>query len=93
MRHWRAALPAANFMEVPYEGLIADQEGWTRRMLEFLGLPWDQRVLEFEKTERVVITASRWQVRQKIHSGSAGRWRHYEKHLGALAALPQLLAD
>jgi tetratricopeptide (TPR) repeat protein len=91
MRHWRATLPPANLLEVPYEGLIADQEGWTRRMLEFLELPWDPRVLEFEKTERVVITASKWQVRQKIHSGSAGRWRHYEKHLGPLAALPQLL--
>ncbi len=90
--HWRASLPKANFLEVPYEGLIEDQEGWTRRMLEFLGLPWDQRVLEFHKTERVVITASKWQVRQKIHSGSAGRWRHYEKHLGPLLHLPQLVA-
>jgi hypothetical protein len=61
-------------------------------MLEFAGLPWDARVLEFHKTERVVITASKWQVRQKIHSASAGRWRHYEKHLGPLRALPQLLA-
>jgi tetratricopeptide (TPR) repeat protein len=92
-RHWRATLPAQNFLEVPYEGLIADQEGWTRRMLEFLDLPWDDRVMEFHKTERVVITASKWQVRQKIHSASAGRWRHYEKHLGPLLGLPQLLAD
>ncbi|HEY2807244.1 MAG TPA: sulfotransferase, partial [Steroidobacteraceae bacterium] len=91
-RHWRATLPAENFLEVPYEGLIQDQEGWTRRMLEFLGLPWDPRVLEFHKTERVVITASKWQVRQKIHSASAGRWRHYEKHLGPLRELPQLLS-
>jgi hypothetical protein len=91
-RHWRATLPAHNFLEVPYEGLIQDQEGWTRRMLEFLGLPWDPRVLEFHKTERVVITASKWQVRQKIHSASAGRWHHYEKHLGPLRELPQLLA-
>jgi tetratricopeptide (TPR) repeat protein len=93
IRHWRATLPAQNFLEVPYEGLIEDQEGWTRRMLEFLGLPWDARVLDFHTTERVVITASKWQVRQKIHSGSAGRWRHYEKHLGPLLELPQLLAD
>jgi tetratricopeptide (TPR) repeat protein len=91
-RHWRGLLPQENFLDVPYEGLIADQPGWTRRMLEFLGLPWDDRVLEFHKTERVVITASKWQVRQKIHSASAGRWHHYEKHLGPLAALPRLLA-
>ncbi|MBS0578747.1 MAG: tetratricopeptide repeat protein [Proteobacteria bacterium] len=92
-RHWRAVLPARNWMVVPYEELIADQEGWSRRMLEFLGLPWDERVLEFEKTERVVITASKWQVRQKINSRSAGRWQHYERHLGALRELPQLVRD
>jgi tetratricopeptide (TPR) repeat protein len=91
-RHWRATLPAQNFLEVPYEGLIEDQEGWTRRLLEFIGLPWDSRVLEFHKTERVVVTASRWQVRQRIYSGSVGRWQHYEKHLGALRQLPQLLS-
>ena len=39
MRHWRAVLPAASLLEVPYEELVADQEGWTRRMLEFVGLP------------------------------------------------------
>ena len=63
--YWRRVLPATSFLEVPYEALIEDQEGWSRRMVEFLGLPWDPRCLEFHKTERVVITASRWQVRQK----------------------------
>ena len=85
--HWRAVLPASALLEVPYEGLIGDQEGWTRRMLDFVGLPWDPRCLDFHKTDRVVITASKWQVRQKIHSGSSGRWRHYEKFLGPLQGL------
>ena len=87
MDHWRGVLPAAALLEVPYEELIADQEGWTRRMLEFIGLPWDPRCLNFHNTERVVITASRWQVRQKISSASAGRWRNYEKHLAPIAHL------
>ena len=85
--HWRAVLPASALLQVPYEGLIADQEGWTRRMLDFIGLPWDPRCLEFHQTDRVVITASKWQVRQKINSGAAGRWRHYEKHIGPLREL------
>jgi hypothetical protein len=67
--------------------LVADQEHWTRAMLDFVGLPWDARCLDFHRTERVVITASRWQVRQKIHSGSIGRWRNYEEHLAPLAPL------
>jgi hypothetical protein len=72
---------------VPYEALVADQEGWTRRLVDFVGLPWDPNCLEFHATERVVITTSKWQVRQKIHGGSAGRWRHYEQYLGALRGL------
>jgi tetratricopeptide (TPR) repeat protein len=90
-RHWRTVLPTAALLEIPYEGLIGDQERWTRRMLEFLGLPWDPRCLEFHRTERVVITASRWQVRQKISSASAGRWRNYERHIGPLRELLQLV--
>jgi len=85
--HWRAVLPARSLLEVPYEGLIEDQEGWTRRMLEFLDLPWDPKCLDFHETERVVITASKWQVRQKIHASSAGRWRNYEKFVGSLRGL------
>ncbi len=87
MAHWRGVLPAATLLEVPYEALVADTERWTRRMLEFIELPFDARCLEFHQTERVIITASKWQVRQKISTASAGRWRHYEKYLGPLAHL------
>ncbi len=85
--HWRATLPATALLEVSYEALIEDQEGWTRRMLDFVGLPWDPKCLDFHRTDRVVITASKWQVRQKIHSSSAGRWRNYEKFVGPLRGL------
>jgi tetratricopeptide (TPR) repeat protein len=85
--HWRSLLPASALLEVPYEALIADQEGWTRRMLEFVGLPWDPKCLEFHRTERVVITASRWQVRQKLSATSVGRWRNYEHYLEPLRPL------
>ncbi len=92
--YWRVTLPPAALLEVSYEALVGDQENWTRRMLEFIGLPWDARTLEFYKTDRPVMTASRWQVRQKIHGTSAGRWRHYEKFLGPLKmALGDILND
>ena len=87
MDHWRAALPATTLLEIPYEALIGDQEGWTRRMLDFIGLPWDPKCLDFHQTDRVVITFSKWQVRQKIHSDSADRWRNYEKYVGPLRRL------
>ena len=91
MAHWRSALPSGALLEVPYEGLVAEPERWTRRMLEFIELPWDSRCLEFHRTERVVITASKWQVRQKINSAAAGRWRNYEKHLAPLRGLLDLV--
>jgi hypothetical protein len=56
-------------------------------MLEFIGVSWDPKCLEFHRTERAVITASRWQVRQKISTVSAGRWRNYEKYLAPLRHL------
>jgi tetratricopeptide (TPR) repeat protein len=85
--HWRAVLPPTAWLDVPYEKLIADQEHWSRRMLEFVGLAWDPKCLEFHNTDRVVITASKWQVRQKMSTTSAGRWRRYEKHVGPLRHL------
>jgi hypothetical protein len=87
MEHWRALLPATTLLEVPYDQLVNDQELWSRRMVEFIGLPWDPRCLDFHRTERTVITLSKWQVRQKIHTGSSGRWRHYERHVGPLLRL------
>ena len=90
MAHWRTALPAGTLLEVPYAELVADQEGWTRRILEFVGLPWDERCLEFYRTERTVTTASVWQVRQKMYSSSVERWRRYEKFIGPLRGLAEL---
>jgi hypothetical protein len=87
MRHWRAHLPAGVMMEVPYEQLVEDHEYWTRRMLEFLDLPWDPHCLQFYENNRPVRNFSRWQVRQKVTRTSVDRWRRYEQHLGPLMSL------
>jgi hypothetical protein len=67
-----------------------DQEGWSRRIIEFTGLEWDERCLSFHETERRVGTASNWQVRQKIYKTSKERWRNYERHVGPLLPLLEL---
>ena len=87
MSHWRAVLPAGYILDVPYAELVADQETWTRKIVEFLGLEWDERCLNFHETQRQVVTASYWQVRQKIYRGSVARWRNYEKYIRPLLAL------
>lgn len=84
MAHWRQTLPPDLLLEVRYESLVDDPEYWGRRMLAHLGITWDPRCLEFHLTDRPVLTASSWQVRQPIGKGSIGRWRHYERYLEPL---------
>jgi hypothetical protein len=90
MQHWRAALPAGAILDVPYEGLVADLPTWIRRMLDFIGVSWDARCLDFNLTARPVVTASKWQVRQKLFTSSVGRWRHYESLVAPLLPLLEL---
>jgi tetratricopeptide (TPR) repeat protein len=90
MKHWRAVLPADTILDVPYEGLVADLASWTDRMLEFIGVSRDPRCLDFDLTARPIVTASKWQVRQKLFSSSVGRWRHYQPFVAPLAALLEL---
>jgi tetratricopeptide (TPR) repeat protein len=83
MDHWRQVLPLP-ILEVDYEDIVADQEGQSRRILEFCGLEWNDAVLDFHKTQRTVQTASLWQVRQPIYTGALKGWCAYEKFLGPL---------
>lgn len=82
--HWREVLPRDRFIEVEYEALVDDLEGQARRMVDFLGLPWDESCLSFHRTQRPVRTASLNQVRQPIYRSSAGRWRKHAEHLTPL---------
>lgn len=67
--------------ELHYESMVADQEGETRRLLDFLDLPWHDGCLEFHKSKNVARTISRDQVSRPMYTTSKGRWRNYEKHL------------
>jgi tetratricopeptide (TPR) repeat protein len=89
MKHWRASLPAGAMLDVHYEALVQDQAACSRSMLEFIGLPWDAQCIDFHRTSRSVITASKWQVRQKISASSVERWRNYERFVAPLKHLLQ----
>jgi tetratricopeptide (TPR) repeat protein len=86
MSHWKSVLDLP-ILDVRYEETIADPTAQTRRMLDFLELPWDERCLAFHQNTRVVTTASRDQVRRPIYSSSIGRWKHYQKHIPELLTL------
>lgn len=77
MNYWHRLLPPDRILDVHYELVVQDLEGQARRLLDYCGLGWDERVLEFHKTERPVKTASVTQVRQPIYSTSTERWRNY----------------
>jgi len=85
MAHWREVLPVP-VLEVDYEAMVADQEGQSRRLIDGLGLDWDESCLSFHKTERLVRTASVTQVRQPIYQRSVARWQRYESMLAPLLA-------
>ena len=84
MRHWHAALPPGRILDVPYEAMVSDLERQARRLVDYLGAPWDDRCLGFHDNRRVVRTASVAQVRKPIYRTSVARWKPYERHLGAL---------
>lgn len=84
MAHWRAVLPPGRMLEVDYEALVADPEGWARRLTQHIGLPWNEACLRFYESSREVWTASSAQVRRPIYQGSVGRWRRFAAHLGPL---------
>ncbi len=83
MAFWHEKFPGRIY-DLNYERLTENQEEETRKLLEYCGLPWDDRCLEFEKTDRPVRTASAAQVRQKMYKGSSEAWRPYEPYLGPL---------
>ncbi|MDF2389258.1 sulfotransferase, partial [Nostoc ellipsosporum NOK] len=89
MRHWQAILPGRIF-ENRYEDMVAGQEDQSRRLIDHLGLAWDDACLRFYEKAGSVRTISRWQVRQPIYRSSVKRWKDYE---GGIQPLIDALGD
>ena len=83
MDHWDRVLPG-KVLRVQHEDVLDDLEGQTRRMLDYLELPFEEACLEFHKTDRAVRTASSEQVRQPINRKGQGAWKPFEPWLGPL---------
>jgi hypothetical protein len=84
MNHWEAVLPKGAMLRVNYESVVGDIENQARRLIDYCGLPWDDRCLSFHKAGRSVQTASSVQVRKPLFGSSVERWRKYEFGLGPL---------
>lgn len=93
MSHFDAVLPG-RVHRVIYEHLVDDLERHVHSLLEYCGLPFDDKCLRFHENDRAVRTASSEQVRRPIYREGVDQWRHYEtwmdplkRHLGAVLEL------
>jgi tetratricopeptide (TPR) repeat protein len=86
MQHWREVLPGAVCF-VAYEDVVRNTESEARRLLDFCGLDWEPRVLEFQSNRQASTTASASQVRQPVYDTSIDRWRAYHEYLVALETM------
>ncbi|MEO8459352.1 MAG: sulfotransferase [Dokdonella sp.] len=86
MKHWKRMLPSEQFIEINYEDLVADQETISRRLVDFVGVQWQDECLAFERNPQPSLTASAAQVRQPIYSSSVALWRRYDNELAPLRA-------
>jgi len=88
MSHWHKLFPG-EILDVQYEELVTDQETVSRQLIDYLGLEWDEKCLDFHNNKRDVRTSSNIQVRQPMYKKSMNRWKHYEKHLQPLIEVLQ----
>ena len=83
MDHWKK-LYQNDILDVDYDELVRKPNPALERLLGFLGLDWEDGLLDFHSRVSPVKTASVWQVRQPLHARSSGRWRNYSKQLTKL---------
>lgn len=83
---WRPIL-GSQMLEVDYELLVSDFPAQARRVVDFLGLRWDEACLHPEANRQAVRTASVEQVRRSVHTDSLEAWQRYGPELEALLPL------
>lgn len=85
-KHWTDLL-GERLIEVSYEEFVTSPEASTRQLLDNLGMNYDPACLEFYKNPTASATASTLQVREKVHTRSVGKWRHFSEDLAPLVQL------
>jgi len=80
MDFWQKKFPGKIY-ELNYDKLTENQELESRKMFNYLGLKWENSVLEFHNNSRIVQTASNIQVRKKMYKGSSQQWKKYKAWL------------
>ena len=92
MDHWDSIIPG-KILRVDYQDVVTDLEPQVRRLLDFIGVPFEQGCLDFHTNERAVRTASSEQVRQPIFRSGLDQWENFAPYLDPLRTVlgPELV--
>jgi len=74
--HWHDACEN-DLLTVEYEDLVNDLPAVARKIIDFVGLPWDDRCLKPHEANRADRTLSVTQVRRPIYKSAKGRADRY----------------
>jgi tetratricopeptide (TPR) repeat protein len=83
MEHWRK-VSSLQILNVRYEDMVTDQKSESEKILNHIGLDWSDSVLDYHKSDRIIMTPSFHQASKPIYTSSMYRWKNYRKHIGPL---------
>ncbi len=83
MKFWERII-GSDIITIEYENIVRRPQEEIPRLIHAIGLEWDDACLTPERFKGKIDTASKWQARQPINSGSIDRWKRYERALEPL---------
>jgi TPR repeat protein/tetratricopeptide (TPR) repeat protein len=92
VQRYRAEM-TLRYLPVRYEDLVDDMAGGVRRMLDFIGEPFDERCVNFQDNRRLPLTPSYAQVAERLYDRSRFRYRHYRRHLEPVIPILRPIID
>lgn len=87
MEYWHTVIPNENLLDVSYEKLVNNIEVEAKRILDFIGLPWDDKCLSFHENTRRARTASVAQIQKPLYQSSVNRSTHFLPYLHELQSI------
>ncbi|RMH18757.1 MAG: sulfotransferase family protein [Gammaproteobacteria bacterium] len=80
-----------NYLEIRYEDLVTSPRETLGKILDFMGLPWEERCLtDYQNSSKPVLTASYEQVNKPLYTSSLHQARNYPE---AYAGMTEIARD
>jgi tetratricopeptide (TPR) repeat protein len=92
----QVAILRPQMLEIRYESLVSDFEREVRAIMEFLQLPWDERLLrpaDHARQKGYISTPSYTEVVRPVSTRSVGRWRNYQREFAPVLPILQPLLE